>query len=214
MFSVASQSFDKTEFQGEWQNSSKFINFDFEQNIIVHELKTFYGLWRDKSYYTKISDLAVFPLIYENELFMQYWILDDFYKIKNNTKLKLYLPANNIDEISLDDPKIYKYIYAYLFISDNEAIEIRYWLVNLDLDEEFLETQRAMVTESTVNLSNNEILSDLQDDYFRNIKKYIKIGDKIYTCVEGRGIKIRNIKIVNFKELFPNYKFFNKEKIT
>lgn len=206
--------FNQIELEGEWQNSAKFINFNFEQKKIIHELKTFYGLWRDKPFYTSFDELSVVPLVFNNELFLQYWVLDESLskENKNATKLKLYLPKSNIDEISLDKTELYDEIYAYLFLNENEVIKIRYWLVNLDLTNDDFENQKAFITENTVNLSNNEPLSNLQDEYFRNIKKYIKIADKIYTCVEGKGVKIRNIEKIDFKEKFPNFRFFTKEK--
>ena len=198
-----------SEFAGEWQNSSKFINFDFENNNIIHELKTFYGLWRDKKEFSKIDKLKVLPLVYENQLFMQYWILDDFFKTDKNSKLKLYLPKNNVDEILLDNPEIYQELYAYLFVNEIQIVKIRYWVVNLDLEEEVLINQKATITENTVNLTKNNTSLDLKDEGFRNIKKYLKIGDMYYTCVEGRGTNIRNIEILEKKD-FSVLKIINK----
>ena len=201
---------DESELQGEWQNSKKFIHFDFENKKIVHELKTFYGLWRDKPFPTDFSSLKVSPLVFEKQLFMEYWILDSFFNDEKKSKLKLYLPASNVRKISLDNPEIQEEVYAYLFLSEDIAIKIRYWLVDLDFEFEDLEAQRGMITENTVDLISNTVLSDLQDEYFRNIKKYLKIGDKIYTCIEGRGTKIRNIEKINFKQQFEQCDFFVK----
>ena len=44
----------------------------------------------------------------------------------------------------------------------------------------------------------------------KKFKKYIKIGDKTYTCVEGRGVKIRNVKKINLTQEFKQYKFIEK----
>lgn len=202
--------FNQTELQGEWQNSKKYIHFDFENKKIIHELKTFYGLWRDKPFDTDLSSLQIEPLVFQNQLFIEYWVLDSFFDKEDKSKLKLYLPASNIKDISLDNPKIQNEVYAYLILDENYAIKIRYWLVDLELESEDLENQRGMITENTVDLSSSVVLSNLQDEYYRNIKKYIKIGDKTYTCVEGRGVKIRNVKKINLTQEFKQYKFIEK----
>ena len=213
-FNIFSQgiNFNQSELQGEWQNSKKFIQFDFENKKIVHELKTFYGLWRDKPFETDFSSLKIEPLVFENQLFVEYWILDSFFDKEKKSKLKLYLPASNIKEISLDNPKIQSEVYAYLFLDETSAIKIRYWLVDLEFESDSFENERGMITENTVDVKSNVALSDLQDEYYRNIKKYIKIADKVYTCVEGRGTKIRNIEKINFVQEFEQHNFFTKDK--
>ena len=220
IFSIFSQSvrFNKTELSGEWQNSSKFITFDFENETIIYELKTFYGLWRDKPYSVSFDELKVEPLVFENQLFMQYWILDEVSSKLSNSKYKLYLPNSNICDISLDNSLLQDEVYAYLVLDSLEnVIKIRYWLCDLEIDDEILQNQKAIITENTVELNskaNFSVLSTLDDEYFRNIQKYIKIDDKLYTCVEGRGVKIRNIEKINLVSEFPNYQIIEKVKIS
>ena len=101
--------------------------------------------------------------------------------------------------------------------SFENVIKIRYWLCDLEIDDEILQNQKAIITENTVELNsktNFVNLSTLDDDYFRNIQKYIKIDDKLYTCVEGRGVKIRNIEKINLVSEFPNYQIIEKDKIS
>ena len=220
VFSVFSQTpkFDKSELSGEWENSSKFITFDFENQKIIHELKTFYGLWRDKPYSILFDDLNVVPLVFENQLFMQYWILDENFSKISKSKFKLFLPKSNICDIRLDISLMQDELYAYLVLDSFEnVVKIRYWLCDLEIDDEILQNQKAMITENTVELNsktNFSNLSTLEDEYFRNIQKYIKIDDKLYTCVEGRGVKIRNIEKINLATEFPNYQIIEKSKTT
>ena len=210
--------FEKSELSGEWENSSKFITFDFENQKIIHELKTFYGLWRDKPYSILFDDLNVVPLVFENHLFMQYWILDENFSKISKSKFKLFLPKSNICDISLDISLMQDELYAYLVLDSFEnVVKIRYWLCDLEIDDEILQNQKAMITENTVELNsktNFSNLSTLEDEYFRNIQKYIKIDDKLYTCVEGRGVKIRNIEKINLATEFPNYQIIEKSKTT
>lgn len=210
------EKFNKLELSGEWQNSSKFVTFDFEQQKIKHELKTFYGLWRGKIHTTSFSDLTVNPLVFENQLFMEYWILDNYKNPDKNSKIKLYLPESNIYEISLDKPFVKSEIYGYLILGSLEnVVKIRYWNCDLELTEDVIENQKACITEKTVEINSKKNFLDfenLNDEYFRNIKKYIKIDDKIYTCVEGRGTKIRNVEKIDLKKEFPNLHFFEKKR--
>ena len=217
IFSIFSQSakLNKSELSGEWQNSSKFITFDFENEKIIHELKTFYGLWRDKPYSISFDELKVSPFVYENQLFMQYWVLDENVSALTKSNLKLFLPKSNLCDISLDVSLMQDEIYAYLVLDSFEnVIKIRYWLCDLEIDNEILENQKAMITENTVEINsktNFVNLSTLDDEYFRNIQKYIKIDDKLYTCVEGRGVKIRNIEKINLVTEFTNYQIIEKD---
>lgn len=210
------QKFDKTELSGEWENSSKFITFDFENQKIIHELKTFYGLWRDKPYSISFDELKVVPLVFENQLYMQYWILDKNFANLSNSKFKLYLPKSNICDISLDVSLMQDEIYAYLVLDSLEnVVKIRYWLCDLEIDDEILQNQKAMITENTVETNSKTNFSEiftLEDVIFRNIQKYIKIDDKLYTCVEGRGVKIRNVEKINFEKEFSNYQIIEKDK--
>lgn len=218
IISVFSQTlkFEKAELSGEWENSSKFLTFDFENQKIIHELKTFYGLWRDKPYSISFDELKVVPFVYENQLYMQYWILDEDNPKISNTKFKLFLPKSNICDISLNISLMQDELYAYLVLDSFEnVVKIRYWLCDLEIDDEILQNQKAMITENTVELNsktNFSNLSTLEDEYFRNIQKYIKIDDKLYTCVEGRGVKIRNIEKINLATEFPDYQIIEKNK--
>ena len=209
------EKFNKSELSGEWENTSKFITFDFENQKIIHELKTFYGLWRDKTNSISFDELKVVPFVYESQLFMQYWILAENDSKLVNSKFKLFLPKSNICDISLDKSLIQTEIYAYLILDSLEnVIKIRYWLCDLEIDNENLQNQKAMITENTVELNSNanfSKLSSLDDEYFRNIQKYIKIDDKLYTCAEGRGVKIRNVEKINLEREFSNYQIIEKD---
>ena len=213
-----SEKFNKSELLGEWQNSSKFITFDFEQQKIIHELKTFYGLWRGKLHFTSFDELNVNPLVFEQQLFMEYWKLDDFKNQNKKSEIKLYLPVSNVCEISLDKPLVKPEIYGYLVLGSLEnVVKIRYWLCDLELEEYVIENQKAIISENTVDLSSKQNFStlvNLTDEYYRNIKKYIKIDDKLYTCVEGRGTKIRNVEKINLKKAFPELKIIEKNKMS
>ena len=156
------------------------------------------------------------PLVFENQLFMEYWILDNYENPDKNSKIKLYLPESNIYEISLDKPFVKSEIYGYLILGSLEnVVKIRYWNCDLELTEDVIENQKACITEKTVEINSKKNFLDfenLNDEYFRNIKKYIKIDDKIYTCVEGRGTKIRNVEKIDLKKEFPNLRFFEKKR--
>jgi hypothetical protein len=209
------EKFNKSELSGEWENTLKFITFDFENQKIIHELKTFYGLWRDKPNSISFDELKVVPFVYESQLFMQYWILAENDSKLVNSKFKLFLPKSNICDISLDKSLIQTEIYAYLILDSLEnVLKIRYWLCDLEIDNENLQNQKAMITENTVELNSNanfSKLSSLDDEYFRNIQKYIKIDDKLYTCAEGRGVKIRNVEKINLEREFSNYQIIEKD---
>ena len=72
-----------------------------------------------------------------------------------------------------------------------------------------------MITENTVETNSKTNFSEiftLEDVIFRNIQKYIKIDDKLYTCVEGRGVKIRNVEKINLEKEFSNYQIIEKDK--
>lgn len=213
-FSLSSQilSMNQEGFVGEWYNSSKYITFDFENKKIIHQLKTFYGLWRDKEVFTDLEDIKIKPLVYDNQLFLQYWELES--NIENEPKFNLYLPTSNIDEISLDNSIIYNQIYGFLFIDEENVIKIRYWLVNLDLSQDILDTQLGIINSSTVDVNSGSVLTNLPEDKYLNTKKYIQISDKIYTCVEGRGTKVRNVEVINMKNEYPNLKFIKNDDIS
>lgn len=92
-----------------------------------------------------------------------------------------WLPVNNIKEIKTSSQPKAKKIYAYYFDEEDESkvYEIFYWQVKMPYEDVM------------INIDENI-----------KIEKFIQIQDMVYTCVTGRGTKIRNLKKKNVEEVF------------
>lgn len=198
---LISQVKNPLDIEGVWQNNQRQIQFDYQQSKINLRLRTFYGLWLDKPYEIKFSDLEVMPLVYNDELYISYW--------KNNSEnINLFIPQSNIQDISIDEQKKSESIYAYYFEKDenhdllqnnenfllNKVIKIRYWLTNSIPNDE-----KAYIK--------------LNDETEIQIDKFIVIGKSVYTSVTGRGTNVRNIQYENIEEKYPNKKFISIDDV-
>lgn len=111
----------------------------------------------------------------------------NFYK-KN---YDVYTCVNNIFDYALCQLNIQENIYSYAFIIDNDiekVYKIRYWLCNVDYADTIIEYEKL------------------------KIPKYIKINENVYTCVTGRGTKLRNVKLQTMAEVFNNENIIKNEE--
>lgn len=145
--------------------------------------------------YSKLQKNTVPLLLFKDALYL------DFY-----TRI---LPENNIKEnvnyndnyngfwqghglskgILMSEQSIPQEISSY-YINDNEIYKIRYWITDMDYSSDYVE------------------LTYEDNTFF--IPKHIKSAGNVYTCVRGRGKKVRNVfPPSNFN---PDNYIFTEEK--
>lgn len=129
-------------------------------------LKTFYGWYYDPSIKTKT---LVLDSVYP--LCINDSLYLEYYQVKQVDNGFFYKPCSNITDYLINAIKEKNEIYGY-YEKDNEFYRIRYWKVEKDFSDEIARYE------------------DIQVD------KMIKIAGASYTCVPGKGTKIRNIETI------------------
>ena len=170
-----------------WENSTRKIRFDLNDNCAYIRLKTFYGLWLDTEYRIDFDFQKRQPLVHEDFLFVRYWKESHF--VKN-----YYLPCSNSSEITLDEQVTDENVYGYYF-SESSVYAVRYWKCSSDVfdDEKKIE----------LNTEENKVF----------IPKYLQIADDYYTCIQGRGEKLRRLQKIersSFENAYPEFQFFTQ----
>ncbi len=134
------------------------------------------GAWNVVLYYPNFNKTVVVPVaVFGQKLYT------DFKIIKENENHQIFEAASNASGITINLPDFAENIYSY-YQSDENMYKIRYWQTDMDYDAETL-------AEFKVENAN----------YF--IKKHLKVGQTVYTCVPGKGTVIRNIEKIS-KDLF------------
>ena len=168
-----------------WQNSTRVVHFFLDENALSIRLKNYYGLWLDTEY--KIEyDFEKNPLlVLDNDLYVRYWN-------ESSSEKKFYLPCANFSEITLDKQVTDENVYGY-YINDEAVFTVRYWKCSGDIFD-----------------SEKLIFLKIDENNSVQIPKFLKIGDDFYTCIQGRGEKLRNIQKMpknDFLAKYPQIKF-------
>ncbi|MGP1587801.1 MAG: hypothetical protein ACTTHG_05595 [Treponemataceae bacterium] len=178
------------ELDGIWENSHRKIVFDSENRTVKIQLKNYYGLWLDSVYYGDFDLAENLSLIFEERLYFDYCKKD--MQIEN-----LFLPCCNIHQIQICEQIIDENIYGFYFTDENfeNALKIRYWQCSIE--------NYSLEDKVTFKLSDSTI----------ECVKYILIGNQLYTCVKGRGKRIRNYELIEFKKTYPDAKFITVKDV-
>lgn len=168
-----------------WQNKNRVIRFAPDENVLYIRLKNYYGLWLDSEYKVDFDFQKNPLLILNGDLYISYW--------KESEKTEnYYLPCTNFSEITLDEHPTAENVYGYYF-TENDFYEVRYWKCSKDIFDE----------EKMVELTEGQVLEKII-----LIPKFIRIADDFYTCVPGRGVKLRNKIKTEKNDFFQRYEDF------
>ena len=181
-----------------WENSNRKVRFDSAENVAYIRLKNYYGLWLDTEYKINFDFQKNPPFINEDSLYVRYWQ-------ESQTAKNYYLPCANFSEITLDEQVTDENVYGYYF-SESEVFVIRYWKCSRDV----FDAEKKI----SLNLSGEKNLSSGAQPDSVFIPKYIQIADDCYTCIQGRGEKIRNVKKIErkvFESGFADLKFLTQD---
>lgn len=163
---VVQNSEDKKNLVGIWENPYRIVIFDDSLCCDI-VLKTFYGWYFDPSIKEKsLKDNSVYPLCINDSLYL------DYYEVFEIAQGVFYKPCSNIVDFLINESKESIEVYGYYEV-DDKFYQIRYWKIDKDFVDE------------------TAIYQD-----FIQVQKMISIGDSYYTCVPGKGLKIRNVKEV------------------
>lgn len=80
----------------------------------------------------------------------------------------------SFDEITINPPVQKSELLSY-YVTENSVYHIRYWITKMDYDRDA-----------------TAVFSDGEKSY--SVKKHLRSGGKTYTCVNGKGNRIRNIE--------------------
>lgn len=168
-----------------WENESRVIRFDFDANQVFIRLKNYYGLWLDDEYNVDWNFSKKKLLITENSAYVRFW-----YKVL--PQQDYYVPQNNFSEITMDEQANDDYVYAYLFTGE-KTFRVRYWKCSMDVFDE------------------QKTICHTIDSIDYQIPKFLIVGGIPYTCIMGRGEKLRNNIFVDFEKEFPEAKFIKSD---
>lgn len=134
------------------------------------------GAWNVSLYYPGFNETVIVPVaVFNGQMYIDFMIaFEDF---EENT-LQLQA-ASNASGITVNLPLIDKEVFS-LFNTGNSLYKVRYWQTNMDYEQE---TQA--------------VFGDSKGEY--TVPKHLQIGKTTYTCVPGRGTRIRNIEQLPFE---------------
>ena len=110
---------------------------------------------------------------------------------ESNPVLGFWQDAGSASGILISPPVVKKELVSY-FVTENAVYHIRYWRTDMEYEPSVL-----------------AVFSDENETY--SVPKHLLSGGKVYTCVNGRGTKIRNIEKSHD---FPFEYTLNSVKIT
>ncbi|MBE6354407.1 hypothetical protein [Treponema sp.] len=110
---------------------------------------------------------------------------------ESNPVLGFWQDAGSASGILISPPVLKKELVSY-FVTENAVYHIRYWRTDMEYEPSVL-----------------AVFSDGNETY--SVPKHLLSGGKVYTCVNGRGTKIRNIEK---SQDFPFEYTLNSVKIT
>ncbi|MCR5699340.1 MAG: hypothetical protein K6G52_06840 [Treponemataceae bacterium] len=168
-----------------WENKNRVVRFDFDNDLVFIRLKNFYGLWLDDEYQVNWDFSKKKLLLTEDELYVRFW-----YKIL--PEIDYYVPQNNFSEITMDNQATDEYVYAYLF-TGTKTFRVRYWKCSMDVYDE------------------QKKITHTIDSVEYQLPKYLIVGGIPYTCIMGRGEKLRNNIFIDFEQEFPKAKFIKSD---
>lgn len=198
---------------GVYHDNSRIISFSGDKEGFII-LKTYYGWYYDSFYQMEAYPLSVNPLELNNGLYTRYWKKSE---TGNNESVVFWKPCTNSEGITIIPPVPEQEIFGYAE-ADSFLYRIRYWLVSVPFTE-----QKAMV--NSINTDNTTLQFE--------VDKYITIGSSVYTCVNGRGVIVRNYEKISmdmagslgFKDIHvsedgaymamgePEYTVFNEDNL-
>lgn len=139
--------------------------------------------------YPRIKEKTVIPVaIIDNKLYLDFAIKTSKDEENNNFLYGSWSSVGKVSGIKVSKPIVSDSLYSY-FITNDSIYVIRYWKTDMEFSTEFAS------------------FSDGVNKY--EIPKHIKSSGKIYTCVTGRSLVIRNVERRNLP--LENY-IINEEK--
>lgn len=100
----------------------------------------------------------------------------DFFLAQDMSPAVFYQGSSNTQGISIAQPLLAKEVFSYL-VTGSRMYKIRYWETDMEYDQ----TGYALLT---------------GEDGSYEVPKHLLIGNKVYTCVTGRRVDIRNVEEV------------------
>lgn len=176
---------------GLWENQNRFVFID-DSNCYFY-FKTYYTLHYEKTGNLSANieatkdgavmnikyafDRNPFPVqvgIINDKMYLNYFVKGSSFKDENpsHSREGFWRCCGNVDLIGIAEPCYKKEVTAYYFKED-EVYILRYWETDMDYSE-----------------SDAYIIED--NERFA-VDKFIRIGNRLYTCVTGRSTTIRNL---------------------
>jgi len=164
----------------------------YNMNVALSSNATMYaetepsGAWDAQIQYPRSKIIYHVPLaVIGNELYLNFKVKNVVYgnssmgtdSVFPSEMTGLWQDYGNASGLLISPPVTNTELLSY-FITSDAVYQIRYWQTDMDYDENAVAT-----------------FSDNSNTY--TVKKHLSVGGKIYTCVNGRGTKIRNIEKSN-----------------
>lgn len=164
------------------------MNVALSSNITMYAETEPSGAWDAQIQYPRSKIIYHVPLaVIGNELYLNFKVKNVVYgnssmdtdssSVFSSEMTGLWQDYGNASGILISPPVTNTELLSY-FITSTAVYQIRYWQTDMDYDENAVAT-----------------FSDGSNTY--TVKKHLSVGGKIYTCVNGRGTKIRNIEKSN-----------------
>ncbi|MBR5867542.1 MAG: hypothetical protein IKZ04_06485 [Spirochaetaceae bacterium] len=134
------------------------------------------GAWNVVLFYPDFNKTVVVPVAVFNQK-----LYTDFNILIENENHQVFQAASNASGITVNLPSFSENIYSY-YQADENMYKIRYWQTDMDYDSETL---------AEFKIEN--------ENFF--VKKHLKVGQTVYTCVPGKGTVIRNVEKIS-RDLF------------
>lgn len=224
LFSAVAQSSDSNsdsnelrQLAGIWENPSRFVVVN-QDNTLFFVLKTFYGYYYDQTAVlpagitsgengetilriTYLSSKIAQPHpigVINDKLFLDFHCKGSAFAEKSENSVKYsqahasslygyWRACGNVSGIEVALPVNKTELICYYF-TDKDVYLLRYWLA--DVPYEKVQAQA------------------VDGDFSFAVDKFLTVGDCVYTCITGRGIKIRNLARISY-ELKENTIVFN-----
>ena len=185
-----------SDLNGIWENDSRFLLFNTDKISFI--LKPFYRFYYDETdtlraglttgesgetvlriKYTNSKKTLPHPIcVINDKLFLDFFCYGSAFLESDETDERhkisplygYWRAGGNVDTIELAVPHDQREVTSYYF-TDTDIYFLRYWRADVPYDK-----VAATVTDG---------------DFSFEIDKFLMIGDTVYTCVTGRGTKVR-----------------------
>ncbi len=148
----------------------------------------FSGAWNVHLFYSSCNKKVVVPVaVFNGKLYTDFMIL-----FQGEEKQRIFQSASNGSGITINLANVAENVYSF-FDTGTSLYKIRYWQTGMDYDADA-----------------KAEFSDSDGTYL--LQKHLRIGGTMYTCVPGRGNKIRNVEKVDYEKI-KQFKFSEDERI-